>query len=168
MTRMKCISKFSNSHLLANWLSPVYAGTWCSKRFGRGRYCTSHERSFHLLATGIACLPKEVRFGGKPQLLKITLPSWFVRNDVNILASKFKCTGFTGGLNYYRAMDLNWELIAAWTGEQIKVPVKFIVGDMDLTYNTPGAKDFIHKGGFCKYVPFCKKLVSQWRDCSLY
>ncbi|KHN02949.1 Epoxide hydrolase A [Glycine soja] len=50
-----------------------------------------------------------------------------------------------GGLNYYRNLDLNWELTAPWTGAQVKVPVKFIVGDLDLTYNAPGTKDYIHK-----------------------
>lgn len=49
--------------------------------------------------------------------------------------------------------------MAPWTGVQIKVPVKFIVGDLDLTYNTPGVKDFIHKGGFKKHVPFLQELV---------
>ena len=34
------------------------------------------------------------------------LPSWLSEEDVNFYASKFKQTGFTGGLNYYRAMDL--------------------------------------------------------------
>lgn len=34
------------------------------------------------------------------------LPSWLSEEDVNYYASKFKQTGFTGGLNYYRAMDL--------------------------------------------------------------
>ncbi|KAL8252920.1 hypothetical protein R6Q59_036613 [Mikania micrantha] len=107
---------------------------------------------------GLLCVPKEVGFGGNPNA-KITLPSWLSEDDVNYFANTFKRTGFTGGLNYYRAMDLNWELTAAWTGEQIKVPVKFIVGDLDLTYNTPGVKDFIHKGGFKKHVPFLQELV---------
>lgn len=107
---------------------------------------------------GLLRVPKEVGFGGNPNS-KIPLPSWLSEDDVNYFATKFKRTGFTGGLNYYRAMDLNWELTAAWTGEQIKVPVKFIVGDLDLTYNTPGVKDFIHKGGFNKHVPFLQELV---------
>ncbi|GJS59157.1 bifunctional epoxide hydrolase 2-like protein [Tanacetum coccineum] len=107
---------------------------------------------------GLLCVLKEVGFGGNPNS-KITLPSWFSEDDVNYFASKFRRTGFTGGLNYYRAMDLNWELTAAWTGEQIKLPVKFIVGDLDLTYNTPGVKDFIHKGGLSKHVPFLQELV---------
>ncbi|PWA90370.1 Alpha/beta hydrolase fold-1 [Artemisia annua] len=90
---------------------------------------------------------------------QITLPFRLSEDDVNYLASKFRRTGFTGGLNYYRAMDLNWELTASWMGEKIKVQVKFIVGDLDLTYNTPGVKDFIHKGGFSKHVPFLQELM---------
>ncbi|BBG93119.1 alpha/beta-Hydrolases superfamily protein [Prunus dulcis] len=54
---------------------------------------------------------------------------------------------------------INWELTAAWTGAQVKVPVKFIVGDQDLTYNSVGTKDFIHKGGFKKYVPLLEEVV---------
>lgn len=87
------------------------------------------------------------------------LPSWLSEEDVNFYASKFKKTGFTGGLNYYRAMDLNWELTAPWTGVQVKVPVKFIVGDLDITYNTPGVKEYIHKGGLRRDVPFLQELV---------
>ena len=42
---------------------------------------------------------------------------------------------------------------------QIKVPVKFIVGDEDLTYTTPGIKEYIHGGGFKRNVPFLQELV---------
>lgn len=50
------------------------------------------------------CIPKEIGFRG----LKApnTLPSWLSEEDMNYFASKFKQSGFTGGLNYYRAMDL--------------------------------------------------------------
>ncbi|KAK2364691.1 epoxide hydrolase A [Trifolium repens] len=91
------------------------------------------------------CVPKEIGFGGSPNT-PITLPKWLSEEDVNYYATKFEQKGFTGGLNYYRALDLTWELMAPWTGEQIKVPVKFIVGDLDLTYNTPGVKEYIHNG----------------------
>ncbi|KAL6208210.1 hypothetical protein ACLB2K_019161 [Fragaria x ananassa] len=53
------------------------------------------------------------------------MPAWLLEEDVNYFASKFSKTGFTGGLNYYRAMNLTWELMAPWTGVQIKVPVKY-------------------------------------------
>ncbi|KAG6485561.1 hypothetical protein ZIOFF_054121 [Zingiber officinale] len=88
-----------------------------------------------------------------------TLPSWLSAADVEYFANKFEKSGFTGGLNYYRCMDMNWELTAPWTGVQVKVPVKFIVGDLDLTYHTPGVQDYIHKGGFRKRVPFLQNVV---------
>lgn len=53
----------------------------------------------------------------------------------------------------------NWELTAPWTGAKVKVPVKFIVGDLDLTYNAPGAKDYIHKGGLKRDVPLLEDVV---------
>ncbi|KAL0348646.1 UNVERIFIED_CONTAM: Epoxide hydrolase B [Sesamum angustifolium] len=78
---------------------------------------------------------------------------------MSITTSKYNLTGFTAALNYYRALDINWELTAAWTGAQVKVPVKFIVGDVDLTYNAPGSKEYIHKGGFKRDVPLLKEVV---------
>ena len=56
-------------------------------------------------------------------------------------------------------MCRNWELTSPWTGSKIKVPVKFIVGDLDLTYNYPGVQDYIHKRGFKKDVPFLDEVV---------
>ena len=53
----------------------------------------------------------------------------------------------------------NWELSAPWTGAPIKVATKFIIGDLDVTYNIPGVKDYIHKGGFKAYVPNLEDVV---------
>lgn len=88
-----------------------------------------------------------------------TLPSWLSEDDIDYYATKFDKTGFTGGLNYYRSFDLTWDLTAAWTGAQIKVPAKFIVGDQDLAYNIPGVKEYIHNGGFNRDVPFLQEVV---------
>lgn len=33
------------------------------------------------------------------------LPPWLTQQDLDYFATKFNKTGFTGGLNYYRAMD---------------------------------------------------------------
>ena len=49
--------------------------------------------------------------------------------------------------------------MAPWTGSQIKVPVKFIVGDLDISYHIPGAKEYIHNGGFKKDVPFLQEVI---------
>ncbi|KAL8528788.1 hypothetical protein ACS0TY_006302 [Phlomoides rotata] len=84
---------------------------------------------------------------------------WLTEEELDYFASKFQQTGFTGGVNYYRAFSLNWELNAPWAGAQVKVPTKFIVGELDLTYHIPGVKDFIHKGGFKKFVPLLEQVV---------
>ncbi|KAG5559873.1 hypothetical protein RHGRI_003233 [Rhododendron griersonianum] len=88
-----------------------------------------------------------------------TLPSWLSEEDVDYYTSKFEKNGFTGGINYYRAWDLNWELTAPWTGAQVKVPMKFIVGDLDLVYHIPGVKEYVQGGGFKKDVPLLDEVV---------
>ncbi|KAA8549145.1 hypothetical protein F0562_000829 [Nyssa sinensis] len=107
------------------------------------------------------CLPKGKELGAIFENPLLTVPSWLTEEDVNYYASKFNQTGFTGGLNYYRALDLSWELSAPWRGLQIKVPVKFIVGDLDLTYHMPGVKEYIHNGGFKKDVPNLEVVVME-------
>ncbi|KAJ0445395.1 putative soluble epoxide hydrolase [Helianthus annuus] len=64
------------------------------------------------------------------------LPPWITEEELQIYADKFQESGFTGGLNYYRAMDLTWELLAPWQGSKITVPSKFIIGDKDIGYKT--------------------------------
>ncbi|KAK7853136.1 exportin-t [Quercus suber] len=48
------------------------------------------------------CIPK----GGFITSPNTTLPAWLCEEDVNYSVSKFDNRGFTGGLNYYRALDL--------------------------------------------------------------
>lgn len=56
-------------------------------------------------------------------------------------------------------MCRTWELTAPWTGVEIRVPAKFIVGDQDLTYHIPGVKEYIHEGGFKRDVPLLQEVV---------
>ncbi|KAL3531491.1 hypothetical protein ACH5RR_010813 [Cinchona calisaya] len=108
--------------------------------------------------SGPPCIPK----GGFQQLANNgppTLPEWLTQEDINYYANKFNKTGFTGGVNFYRAINLNWELSAPWREAQIQVPVKFVVGDEDLTYHIPGMQDYIHKGGFKKDVPDLQEVA---------
>ncbi|KAL3538204.1 hypothetical protein ACH5RR_001570 [Cinchona calisaya] len=107
---------------------------------------------------GPPCLPKENPFGISPDI-DIKLPAWLSAEDLKYYVNKFDQNGFTGGLNYYRAMDLNWELTASWTGALVKVPVKFIVGDLDMIYTTPGTKEYVHGGGFKRDVPLLEEPV---------
>ncbi|XP_002516953.3 epoxide hydrolase A [Ricinus communis] len=103
-------------------------------------------------------LPKGKAFNRSPEN-PLVLPSWLSEEDAQYYVGKFEEKGFTGGLNLYRNLDLNWELTAPWTGAKVKVPVKFIVGDQDLTYNSLGNKAYIEKGGFKRDVPFLEEVV---------
>ncbi|EOA32421.1 hypothetical protein CARUB_v10015695mg [Capsella rubella] len=110
---------------------------------------------------GPAILPKNNPLGKNPNLnsKNIELPKWFSKEGLDFYASKFEKTGFLGGLNYYRALDLSWEHTAPWTGAKIQVPVKFMTGDFDTVYTTPGVKEYIHGGGFAANVPNLQEIV---------
>lgn len=95
---------------------------------------------------------------------EVPLPSWVTEEDLKYYTSMFEKTGFTGGLNYYRALNKTWELTSPWTLAKINVPVKFIIGDLDLTYHNPGIQDFIHKGGFKKFVPLLDDDIIVMKD----
>ncbi|CAN1168348.1 Epoxide hydrolase A [Linum perenne] len=100
-------------------------------------------------------VPKEPGFKGLPESL---LP-WLPKETVEYYASKFSKTGFTGGLNYYRAITLTGELMGPWVGSKHQVPAKFIIGDQDVVYHMPGLKDYIHGKEFKKDVPMLDKVV---------
>ncbi|XP_042038074.1 epoxide hydrolase A-like [Salvia splendens] len=81
------------------------------------------------------------------------LPAWITEEEINVLAEKFEESGFTGGFNYYRALNLNWELMAAWQGAKIGVPAKLIVGTKDMGYRSGGTKEYIESCVFKSLVP---------------
>ncbi|KAJ6798527.1 Uncharacterized protein M6B38_209680 [Iris pallida] len=103
-------------------------------------------------------LQKDHDFGLPPNT-QITLPSWVTEEDISYFTSKYEKTGFTNPINYYRNLEQNWKLTEPWRGIQIKVPTKFIIGDLDMTYHYPDVQDYIHKGGFKKDVPLLEEVV---------
>ncbi|GLT51428.1 hypothetical protein SLA2020_248390 [Shorea laevis] len=104
--------------------------------------------------------PKGTKPFGHPRESPVILPPWLSEKDIQYYASKFEKTGFTGGVNYYRNLNRNYELLAPWAGSQIKVPVKFVTGDQDLVYHMPGSKEYIHsEGGLKKDVPLLEEVV---------
>ena len=60
------------------------------------------------------------------------LPAWLNEADVDDYAGEFARSGFRGGLNWYRNIDRNWELLAAWAGAKVTVPALYVAGDRDL------------------------------------
>ena len=71
------------------------------------------------------------------------LPSWLSEADLDVFVAEFERTGFTGGLNWYRAIDLSWELMAPWQGAHVMTPAQYVAGDRDLVIDFPGMEELI-------------------------
>jgi pimeloyl-ACP methyl ester carboxylesterase len=71
------------------------------------------------------------------------LPGWLTEADVDFYAAEFARTGFRGGLNWYRNIDRNWELLAPFAGAKVTVPALYVAGERDLVLAFPGAADFV-------------------------
>ncbi len=71
------------------------------------------------------------------------LPPWLTEADIAFYAAEFKRTGLRGGLNWYRNIDRNWELLAAWKRAKVMVPALYMAGDRDLVVRFPGMDKFI-------------------------
>jgi pimeloyl-ACP methyl ester carboxylesterase len=71
------------------------------------------------------------------------LPAWLTDTDVEFFAAEFARAGFRGGLNWYRNIDRNWELLAPYAGARITVPALYILGDRDLVLSFPGMEQLI-------------------------
>ena len=58
--------------------------------------------------------------------------SWLTAEDLDYYAGEFARTGFTGGLNWYRAIDRRWEDTAELGSAPIEVPTFFLAGEKDV------------------------------------
>lgn len=85
------------------------------------------------------------------------LPAWLTEADIDFYASEFSRAGFRGGLNWYRNVDRNWELLAPFAGAKVTVPALYIAGDRDLVRMLPGAEELM--ASFPKRVPLLRGLV---------
>jgi pimeloyl-ACP methyl ester carboxylesterase len=61
-------------------------------------------------------------------------PAWLGEDHLEALTASFTRTGFRGGLAWYRNIDRNWEMMAAFDGRRIEQPAMFITGDADPGY----------------------------------
>jgi pimeloyl-ACP methyl ester carboxylesterase len=83
------------------------------------------------------------------------LPGWLTEADVDFYTAEFKRAGFRGGLNWYRNIDRNWELLAPYKGAKVTVPALYVAGDRDLVVRFPGMD---------KLIPSLKDTVPQLRQ----
>ncbi|MEY9871521.1 pimeloyl-ACP methyl ester carboxylesterase [Streptacidiphilus sp. MAP12-33] len=58
-------------------------------------------------------------------------PGWLAEGELSVYLRAFDETGFTGGLNYYRNIDRNWELMEPLDGGTVDQPSFFAIGSRD-------------------------------------
>jgi pimeloyl-ACP methyl ester carboxylesterase len=86
-----------------------------------------------------------------------TLPAWLTEADIDFYAGEFARMGFAGGLNWYRNIDRNWELLAPFAGARVVVPALYIAGDRDLVVSFPGMDRLIPN--LANFVPQLKQTI---------
>jgi pimeloyl-ACP methyl ester carboxylesterase len=96
------------------------------------------------------------RGGGMLQGSTTTLPTWLSEADIEFYASEFGRSGFRGPLNYYRNIDRNWELTAAFADVMVTVPSLFVAGDHDLVIAAPGMDQ--HLANLKQFVPALRNI----------
>ncbi len=85
------------------------------------------------------------------------LPAWLTEADIDAYADAFARTGFRGGLNWYRNIDRNWELMRPFAGMRVTVPALYVAGDRDLVVSFPGAREMI--AGLKASVPLLRETI---------
>ena len=73
----------------------------------------------------------------------IPLPPWLSEADIDFFAGEFRRSGFRGPLNYYRNIDRNWELLAAFADVKVTVPALYVAGDHDMVLAFPGVAEYL-------------------------
>ena len=85
-----------------------------------------------------------------------TLPAWLSEADIDFYAGEFKRSGFRGPLNYYRNIDRNWELTAAFAGVNVTVPALYVAGDRDMVVSFPGTAELL--ANLKQFVPALRDI----------
>jgi pimeloyl-ACP methyl ester carboxylesterase len=103
-----------------------------------------------------------------------TLPAWLTEADIDFYAGEFRRAGFRGGLNWYRNIDRNWELLAPWAGAKVTVPALYVTGDRDLVLTfrgmdqlLPALKHFVPQLRQTVMLPGCGHWTQQERPAEV-
>ena len=79
-------------------------------------------------------------------MIPSTLPSWLTEADLDFYVSELSRSGFRGGLNWYRNIDLLPSILAPFFGATIRQPSCYVAGEYDLIAgNTTEALDVMRQ-----------------------
>ncbi|HEV2335059.1 MAG TPA: alpha/beta hydrolase [Stellaceae bacterium] len=86
------------------------------------------------------------------------LPAWLSEADIDFYTGEFTRTGFRGGLNWYRNIDRNWELLVPFDGLRVAVPALYVTGDRDPVMRFPGMDR--HVADLATLVPKLRRTIT--------
>jgi pimeloyl-ACP methyl ester carboxylesterase len=107
-------------------------------------------------ADGVGMVPRQGGFLTR-MATPDALPPWLTEADIDVYAGEFARAGFRGGLNWYRNIDRNWELLAPFAGARVTIPALYVAGDRDLVVSFPGAAQLI--ANLAKFVPQLRRTI---------
>jgi pimeloyl-ACP methyl ester carboxylesterase len=120
------------------------------------------RRTLSLMLTGATSRTSEFwadHEGETPQL-----PVWISEEELAVYVEAFERTGFTGGLNWYRNFDRNWELTESVADRRVEQPAMFLTGELDVVRkftSTEGMTDWVTDLRWNTVVPGAGHWVQQ-------
>jgi pimeloyl-ACP methyl ester carboxylesterase len=106
----------------------------------------------------VGMVPRKGGLAAATQLVNsAALPAWLTETDLDYYTTEFERTGFRSGLNWYRNIDRNWELLAPFAGAKVAVPALYITGERDLVTKFRGMDLLIPNLG--KFVTDLRRTV---------
>jgi pimeloyl-ACP methyl ester carboxylesterase len=88
------------------------------------------RRTLSLMLAGATSRTNEFWAGREGETLQ--LPEWISDEELAVYVEAFERTGFTGGLNWYRNFDRNWELTESVADRRVEQPAMFLTGELDV------------------------------------
>lgn len=112
------------------------------------------KRSTFSPSESVGMVPRQ---GGLRIIDPDTLPPWLSAADIDFYTGEFTRTGFRGGLNWYRNIDRNWELLAPYAGAKVTVPALYVAGERDLVMAFRGMDQLLP--ALPKFVPQLRRTL---------
>ncbi|MFB7129668.1 alpha/beta fold hydrolase [Kitasatospora sp. NPDC056273] len=85
------------------------------------------------------------------------LPGWLSEDELSVYTAEFTRTGFTGGLNWYRNLDANWDLTAPYQKAAVQVPALYLAGEEDFVIK--GADPARLESELRQWVPDLREML---------